>query len=222
VALSSQNPGFRVSTPLEKFCTRLILQVMQDTLTFLPLGSSETESNPAFNVLIAYEDFETGKHAKKTYDFLVENLGRECHLTNQMWKFDVLSIPKLREIAVRDATMADIIIISSYGRELPQHISNWIESWLLQGTGALALVALFEDSQTASRKSLSTVKEYLAGVAKRGSMEFFAQPDEWPGSSHVDRPFPFDRSRRVSDRTLSTLAGVVHRDIVTPRWGLNE
>jgi len=194
---------------------------MQRTLTFPPVDSPEVESNPVFNVLIAYGDFETGKHAKETYDFLAENLGRECRLTNQMWKFDVLSIPKLREIAVRDGTMADIILIASHGDPMPDYVCKWIESWLLEGTHALALVALFDhpEGQAAVAPSL---REYLADVAKRGHMEFFAQPDAWPTSNRHNLSFFFQRdSSFVTDRTLSTLTGAFHRD-VTPRWGINE
>ncbi|MGH7971380.1 MAG: hypothetical protein ACREIC_21895, partial [Limisphaerales bacterium] len=97
-----------------------------------PLNAVEIEGSPAFTVLIAYEDFDTGKLAKRTYDFLVENLGRDCSFVNQMWKFDVLGIPNLREIAVEDAARADIIIISSRGDELPEHIKLWVEAWLAE------------------------------------------------------------------------------------------
>ena len=211
--------ALRVTTPLEKNSLWFMLADMQHTLTLFPSDSSEVESSPAFNVLIAYEDFETGKHAKKTYDFLVENLGRECHLTNQMWKFDVLSIAKLREIAVRDATQADIIILSSHGHDLPEHVIKWIESWLQEGTSSLALVALFQKAEASGGIS-TTLRDYLAEVARRAHMEFFAQPTDWPGSARGDDSAAFTLGG--SDRTLSTLAGVVHRDVATPRWGLNE
>jgi hypothetical protein len=208
---------------LEKKNVWVMLVSMRETLSLPPCPSNplEFESNPVFNVLITYEDFETGKHAKRTYDFLVENLGRDCQMTNQMWKFDVLSIPKLREIAVRDATQADIVIISSHGLELPEQVGKWVESWLMEGTGALALVALFDRPEPAASGSVS-VREYLAGVAKRGHMEFFAQPDEWPGSNSQAEAFRLNAGSGVGERTLSTLADVVHRDVVTPRWGLNE
>jgi hypothetical protein len=192
---------------------------MQHTLTVLPSDPSETESNPTFNVLIAYEDFETGKHAKQTYDFLVENLGCECHLTNQMWKFDVLSIPKLREIAIRDATAADIIIISSHGNELPEHVTRWIESWLMEGTSALALVVLFDKGE-GSAGVHAAMKGYLAGVAKRGHMEFFAQPDDFPSNRRDD--LVTTALYATGGRKVSTIIGAMHRDIPTPRWGLNE
>jgi hypothetical protein len=207
---------------LEFFFVWVILTTMQHTLTFIPSDSTETESNPAFNVLIAYEDFETGKHAKQTYDFLVENLGRECHLSNQMWKFDVLSIPKLREIAVRDATMADIIIISCHGDDLPDQVNKWIESWLVEGTTALALVALFEKSEASAAVS-PDLRQHLAEVAKRGHMEFFAQPHDWPRNrTETESPLQSESAFTSPNRTLSSMAGVVHRETYTPRWGLNE
>ncbi len=115
-----------------------MLVAMQRTLTLPPVDSPEVESNPVFNVLIAYEDFETGKHAKETYDFLAQNLDRDCQLTSQMWKFDVLSIHKLREIAVRDATTADIILISCHGDPLPEHVNKWAESWVMHASQAVA------------------------------------------------------------------------------------
>jgi hypothetical protein len=196
-----------------------MLVVMRHTLTKPPSTLVEADSGPPFNVLIAYEDFDTGKHAKRTYDYLAENLGRECQLSNQMWKFDALSIPKLREIAVRDASMADIIIISSHGDKIPDYVSKWIESWLMEGVEALALVALFD--QPESQHDCYKLKTYLAGIAKRGGMEFFAQPDDWPGNDPFRAAFPEQRVLPVSDRTLTSLAGVVH-DSPIPRWGINE
>jgi len=64
------------------------------------------------------------------------------------------------------------------------------------------------------------VRNYLAGVAKRARLEFFAQPDEWPGKK-IGEPFLFSRSSEVG-KALSTLAGVVERDISYPRWEINE
>lgn len=212
---------FRVSTPFEKMVFRLILQFMQHTLTLPPSGSSETESSPIFNILIAYHDLEAGKHAKMTYDYLQENLGRECTLTNQMWKFEVLSIPKLREIAIKDATQADIIIISGHGDELPEPVIKWTESWLMEETSALALVALFDRVEESSSSPLTT-RSYLAEVAKRGGMEFFAQPDEWPGRSRATQTLGLRSDAAVTAKTFSTLAGAVHRDVAMPHWGINE
>src|SRR4030095_1912252 len=100
---------------------------MQSTLKIPTLRTNELDGDPSFKVVIAYEDFETGKRAKRTYDLLVENLENDCVFSNQMWKFDVLSLPKLREMATHDALTADIIMIACRGdRELPSAVQNWI------------------------------------------------------------------------------------------------
>ena len=190
---------------------------MQNTLNFSPFKSPEPEPNPAFNVVIAYEDFETGKHAKKTYDFLVENLGGESVFSSQMWKFDVLAVPKLREMAAKDAAGAEIIIVSMHGKsELPPEVKSWIDMWLKERTHAIALVALF-DSDADERTS---AREYLSEIAKLAGIEFFSQPGLWP---REDEPaaVPENRSRR-NTRTFSLLAGMVQQDHDVSHWGINE
>ena len=74
------------------------------------------EDIPVFSVVIVYEDFQTGKQAKRACDFLVANLSHEWQVTSQMWKFDVLSIPELGDIAATDAALANLIIVSCRGR----------------------------------------------------------------------------------------------------------
>src|SRR5216684_460338 len=118
---------------------------MQHTLPIFRFGSFDKEGNPSLNVVIVYEDLDTGKQAKKTFDLLAQNLGSACHLTNQMWKFDVLTISKLREIALKNAAQADIVMISCHGNDLPDHVKTWIEAALAESCNVLALVALFDD-----------------------------------------------------------------------------
>lgn len=182
---------------------------MQHALTCPPPGAAEFGSSPVFNVLIAYEDFETGKLAKRTYDFLVEHLGNECQFDNQMWKFDVLRLPKLRDMAAADAAAADIVVISCRGGDLPQHVRTWIDSWLDMDDGPLAMVALFD---AASELPTRSAREYLASIARRGHMEFFAQPNE--GTGKRTNPDQSDLNRRA----LSTLADVIQTELPQSRW----
>lgn len=189
---------------------------MQETLNCPSFGASDLETNPTFNVVIAYEDFETGKRAKKTYDFLVENLGRECQLANQMWKFEVLRIPKLREMAVRDAATADILLVSCHGgTDLPAEVKHWLESWLQAPGEPLALVALFDRP----REHTLAIRSYLASVARRAKTAFFAQPDDWPQQSSADLLPAFARHPDLNQGDLfTTLAGVVQQEQPAPRW----
>jgi hypothetical protein len=192
---------------------------MQRSAFHSSIGSSDLEPEPIFNVVIAYEDFETGKHGKETYDYLVSNLGHECRFDNQMWKFDVLSIPKLRQMAAKDALLADIIIISCHGtHDLSLEVKTWIDSWTYDETNAIALVALLGETGAYSDNQ---IRSYLADAAKRARIEFFAQPNPLP-RNRLDAPFVSDRGTRRNVRALSALAGIIERDQSFPHWGINE
>lgn len=193
---------------------------MQHTAFYSPLGPSDLDSDPVFNVVIAYEDFETGKHAKETYDFLVSHLGKECRFSNQMWKFDVLGIPKLREMAAKDALNGDIIIVSCHGAHpLPSEVKLWINSWMEMPGNAIALVALFGSGDACSAREQT--RAYLAEVARCSRMEFFAQPSDFPNRA-LHETFADHGPTEKDNRTLRALAGVIQRDQSFPRWGINE
>jgi hypothetical protein len=195
---------------------------MQRTLASPPVGSPEMGANSSFNVVTAYEDFTTGKHARETYDFLVQNLGPNCQFSNQMWKFDVLSIPKLAELAAKDAATGDIILIATHGTsELPGQVKRWFELWLAEEAKPMALVALLDCPQEEIWKTRGT-REYLAGIARRGGMEFFAQVEAQMAPQSGGQPLLAQRPANLSEKTLTTLAGAVQREVTVPRWGINE
>ena len=75
---------------------------MQSAATRLSGAAPERGDIPVFSVVIAFEDFDTGRQAKRAYDFLVANLSHEWRVANQMWKFEMFSIKELREMAAKD------------------------------------------------------------------------------------------------------------------------
>jgi hypothetical protein len=182
------------------------------TLSFPAFGSSD-EANSTLNVVIAYEDLETGKRAMKTYEYMVEQLGGQCLFANQMWKFDVLAVPKLKEIAAKDAAAAEIIIVSAHeGKQLPKEVKSWVELWLSYKTQATALVGLF-----GSESVDNPVRSYLADVAQRARIAFFCQPGIWPGTSDN-----VTRGWNDNENTFSLLASAVQEAPAISHWGINE
>jgi hypothetical protein len=179
-------------------------------------GSPDTEVNSALNVVIAYEDLETGKRAMKTYEYMAQQLGGDCLFANQMWKFDVLAVPRLKEIAAKDAAAAEIIIISAHeGRELPRDVKAWIELWLAHKTQAAALVGLF------GGESVDTpVRSYLAEIARRAGIEFFSQPGIWPGTAPAH--YPISRAWKTNEKGFPFLANVAREEPAASHWGINE
>ena len=195
------------------------LASMQEVVS-IPLGSClDLGERPTFKVVVAYEDFEAGKNAKRVYDFLTQNLGGDCEFSNQMWKFDVLSIPRLREVATKDAYEADILMISSRGGQgLAEGAAFWIESWLAQGTRAIALVALF-GGETQETKA---IRSYLAEVARRGGLEFFAQPNLWPGHGGPMDEVTNRWQQAWNGRMPMPSCFAASQPEPAARWGLNE
>lgn len=179
------------------------------------LGPSDTEVNSALNVVIAYEDLETGKRAIKTYEYMVEQLGSQCLFSNQMWKFDVLAVPKLREIAAKDAAAAELILISAHeGKPLSKDVKAWIDLWLSYNTQASALVGLFGTEGVES-----PVRNYLADVAKRAGIEFFCQPGIWPGKAKGQSAA---RAWKAKENAFTYIpAGIVEGPAIS-HWGINE
>ena len=183
----------------------------------LPL---ETESTPPFTVVIAYEDFDTGTHARKTYEYLVRNLEGVQNFSHQMWKFDVLQIPKLREIAARDAAQADLIMISCRGtHDLPEHVREWNERWLAQKGEPAGLVLLFDAPRDAYKAA--DVSKYLAGVARRAGIEFFSQPS-WNKLGSSRPALDFGVREKGDARIFFSLSGMESKSAPVARWGINE
>ena len=194
---------------------------MQSAASCLKLSSSEPESIPVFSVVIAYEDFATGKYAKRASDFVVANLSREWQVTRQMWKFEVLSIPELREMAAKDAAVADLIVVSSHGHdELPADVKGWIEMWRGCEAGASALVALF-DSPPGRAGHARATHAYLAGVAKRGQMEFFVWPEVGPAKGSQQELVVLDPEWEMTGDTLLPLAAVAPPEVSVLRRAIN-
>jgi hypothetical protein len=182
---------------------------------FFPSQPSDLEESPVFDVLIVYEDFETGKNARRVYDFLSEQLGKDCRFSTHLWKFEVLGIPKLRELAAKEAAATDIFIVTFHGgKPLPKDFKYWIEHWSNHDRHPLALVALY-NTQPGNEVEDARNQEYLATVAAQAGMEFFSHPEPTQGfgapqgsAGHARGIAPWDLGAR--------------REAALPRWGINE
>ena len=172
------------------------------------------DTKPQFNVVIAYEDFAAGRHAQETCDLLARNLHDELTLDSQMWKFDVLGHPKLREMATIDATEADLIMISTHGEgDLPREVKVWIDEWTNRLCNAMALVKLTDRSHCGHPED-DIIRTYLRSVAQRTGMDFFAQPDQWPDRGE---DFSFQQIAERAHATSSLMAEFLTQS--TTNWG---
>lgn len=175
------------------------------------------EEKPVFTVLVIYEDFAAGKHAKETCDFLASRLGREFELKNLMWKFEVLGHPKLKEMAANDALEADLIIVSTHGiGELPEEVQSWLDLWVEQPGNAMALVMLVDRPKNVLDDH-AFIHSSLQAAADKAGMEFFAQPDDWPDD---DNDFSIQQISERARKTSTVVADMVCNHAGAHHWGI--
>ena len=135
--------------------------------------------NPILHGVVAYEDVAVAKLAKEKWDYVVRTLQTGYEFELQLWKFDVLRHPQLRDAAVNDAAKAQIVFVATRGAgDLPSEVKAWIEQWLAESSqkrdAARLLTLLFDAPAGQVEASAFSQFAYLQQVARKASMDFIA------------------------------------------------
>jgi hypothetical protein len=78
-------------------------------------------------ILIAYEDFETGKRAQRVCREIAEAARSDAAIGPDAWKFDLLRLPPMRKLAVQEAAKANLLVLAPRdGEALPPFVLDWI------------------------------------------------------------------------------------------------
>ena len=177
------------------------------------------ESNLEIEVVIVYENFAAGIRAKSMLDRLSAALQPEFGINRGLWKFELLDYPQLREQAAIEALKADMIVVSTNGdSDLPEHIKNWIESWLPQKReGLAALIALLDHPQ--QKTDSWPAYTYLRQVANEGKMDFFfCKTHDWEQPSE----YAVDVADCPRKSISQPFAEVVGQGADWRGWGIND
>jgi len=125
-------------------------KLMQTEIFEIPTYAGSRRTSANLNVVIAYADFSSATVAKQILEESLRVLSSHFVVKTTLWKFDLLNLPVLREIATQDAAEAQIIIISAhkeYG--LPEGAKTWVESCLTNpAVKDVAFAALVKDEQS--------------------------------------------------------------------------
>src|SRR6266702_5644572 len=175
---------------------------------------------PALHAVVAYNNFDSGIRAKEILDRLARALGSQLTMNISMWKFDVLELDKLQDLAANDAVEADIIIISTSGAgELSPGVQQWVERWLCRKQPeSSAFVSLNEADPDGTAES-PAVSEYLQTIANRGNLSFFSQRGNLPVP---DFQSTVQAIYREAEQTSSETAAILQRSSRLSGWGISE
>lgn len=141
-------------------------------------------SKPAFRVVMAYDDFASGKRAMDACHFLVSQFGGGAELRSTMWKFDVLRSTKLNQIAVDDAIEADVIIVANARNGgLSDAVKTWIAGWVPRKGGQAATLVALIDFTGEDVQAAVLAQAFLKDAAAEAKIDFLPQEIPFPESS---------------------------------------
>lgn len=135
-----------------------------------------------FNVTIIYETASDGMSAKRFSDQLATEVAGEYELIVNLnvWNFQVIGIPEIRNTSASTAALADVVIFAmSQTKALPRHVEDWIEMWswlidrgdpavimLVAGTVAPGAPVHAELKRAAMRKGLDFFRSRVGGASE--------------------------------------------------------
>jgi len=183
------------------------------------VASSEMPSR-LLGVVLVYEDLATGLRARQAFDHLVDQLELEADFRLNLWNFGLLRDPAHRQEAAREASDADIIVLSAHGQgELPAQVKAWLREWLeLNADRPTALVASLDES-VKDQSSENRILAHLRSLAAEAGAELILHFGP-PARPETDLTVESIRERVETSSAL--LEEILHRHAPYPRWGINE
>jgi hypothetical protein len=141
--------------------------------------NSKLPSNPAFNVVIAYDGFASGQHAVQMYHRLMLERGNPAEVEVRTWAFNMLRNQELNNAAIDDAAAAEVIIVAADSDELPPAVEKWLDGWRLRPANHhhTSVVAVLGQT-SAAEKHLSSIEEFLRSVASSTGSDFLVKDTE--------------------------------------------
>jgi len=146
----------------------------------MSMDQEAVDAGPPLRTLIAYEDLVAGLRAMSLLNTVCRQPGTALKSQVLPWSFELLAEPDWGRSAARDATKADLLIITTRShRPLPSAVLQWVQATLSRSHGNLAaVVALFEPEaagEPGARASLEALKTaalnagitYLAPTPRR-------------------------------------------------------
>jgi hypothetical protein len=192
-------------------------------------GINEGEGDPRavgegplrLRVLVIYEDLETGLRARQTLDHTVRQLAAEADAHVNLWRFDLLSEPRLRQRAAEEAAEADIVFCSAHGqRELPAIVNLWLQEWFGNKSGKPCALAVSLDAHAKDTPPATRMMEAIETAARLAGVDVFlhlgeVQTEFETAAANIQQRA--ERRTMVVDELLHEAEPRRFRD-----WGINE
>ena len=188
---------------------------MNADAAWLTAEISHLTASGNLNVVMACHDYSAGMHALCLFDRLFYRPESKIPPGAQsIWKFDMLGIAALREIAVQEGAAADLVIISTHASEgLPNAVKIWMNAWTERHNGRPGALVLILDDFVHHVLNPSSVEFFVQERAKRAGMTFVVHKSD---GRHAFEDFeraanPEKRARTFANFRENLLAGAVEQ-----------
>jgi hypothetical protein len=169
---------------------------------------------------VAYEDTASRDQAIVLCDHWVEKHWEDFELEVSWLRFDYLADSRIATDAIAAAAKADMVIFSAQtGRELPQAVKSWIESWAAKKDNRESVLVSLIGGACDPMKGVSPIHYYLRDIAQQAGMDYLsnlaaAQPEGINGSAEavVQR----------AETTVPAADRFLRQENPTSHWGINE
>jgi hypothetical protein len=131
----------------------------------------------------------------------------------------MLGMSQLAAAVLRDATSADVLVVAASGdKDLPPHITEWVEDCLTSEPNAEpAVVALHDEALDAG--SSAAFYSSLEAIAIRRRARFFISRDL---AARENRDFPDAPDRNAPGKPVRRHEMGPFPILTTRCWGINE
>jgi hypothetical protein len=174
----------------------------------------------ALDAVMLYEDLSTGLRGKGVLDCAARLLPGSPHFNLAIWRFDVLRVAIVRELALHKASVADVVMLSAHGgKALPKVVLRWLRHWLgrKRDEPCALMISLNQDSRDSA--SAAQIISSLQAEANTSGVAVF--PHFSKTSHFEDKPTVQSDQRRVHIHP-TRLDDHWHWPELQSHWGINE
>ena len=196
------------------------MRLMNSLSTAKSSQSSPDSASANLNVLLLYEDFGCGLRARRGFEQTVRQLDLLADFNISLWRFDLLWNPGIRDQALHEATLAELIFVSAHGQtELPAQVHLWLESWLIQKPAEPGALVLSLDAEHQASATATRMISALQAIAGPAGVEVFPH---FGTSPTAEEGLAAENLHRRAVTRTTVLDNILTHPEYPSHWGINE
>ncbi len=179
----------------------------------------DAKSTSVIRVVVVYEDHPARDRARDLCSRLTGPRSNDLEVQASWWQFALLGRSALRELAVQETVVADIVFFAlGPAPSLPAEVKQFNEEWAAKRTDPEGLLAVLAPSELPSNHA-APLHHYFYNLAKRARVDYLS-------SFNTFRDGPILDEHAADSHELSLLTPLLveayREDSLDPRWGISE